>query len=500
MREIFLFLKYGLFFQVSGARKKKSNSKVGMVIAQLGAFLYFATFTTFVMVKGFSQAAGTVLGDVDLLRLTALYWMLMSGGFFLIGTIGSAIYVLSMNEEMEFLLALPLRRWTITFYQIFISLFYDLPVFGMLLAVSLAYGIVKGGFYPAIAVISAILHGLSLLTIGIFISTFIAKRLQASIARRIFILIQGVTIIGFVLLVNSYLESSGGYVQVIQRLQNLYGLLKNPLNVFGYAINAVDSPVYLLYSLGVAGLFAWLFVREARSIGFVVVKKGSGKVRFRSGKRSGGILQKDLRAIFRAENSLFLLLYPYIFGAFMGWTSKDPVYALLIALPISTLYVMMEAAIATASEMVAWDLTKSLPVKSSEFFIGKVIVPVGINFLLALALVIFSSFFKGFSWLVFPLLGLAILQHSTSALGGLYNVISNPPKSENIPRESMRGPVWMTFLIVGLSGGALMGIAAFSKWWGKLALIASIGVTIYLFIFFYRKTVSAFEKLMRGIL
>ncbi len=500
MRELKLFLKYGLFLQTSSRKKKARATRRTTLLVQIFIFVYFLGFTVFIMDMNFSRLAGSTVGGVDFLELTALYWMVFAGGFFVIGTIGTAVYVLSMNEEIEFLLSLPLRRWTITVYQIFISFIYDLPMFGMLVAVAVAYGYAKGGVPFAIwAAVSSVFHTLFLLALGVYLATFAAKRISTSVARRIFILVQSLAVIGFVFTMNAYLENASGFEEVFKRLSNLYGLLRSPLNVLGYSITGADNPAYILFSLALAALFGYLFIREAKTLGFSVFRKSRGKVQFSRMGKGMAIIVKDLKTIFRAENSLFLLLYPYIFGAFMGWSSKEPVYALLVAIPISSLYVMMESSIATTPDLIAWQVTRAAPLKFREIVLGKVFTPVIINFLLAVGVVLFSTIFKGFSWLAFPLLGIALFEHIAASLMGVEYIFAHPPRSENVTRESMKASPWLTFSIMGLAGGAIFGLAVKEKWWGLLILIGSLSLTAF-FIFKSIKGVrKKYEELMKGM-
>ncbi|MCD6450338.1 MAG: hypothetical protein J7L34_07525 [Thermotogaceae bacterium] len=498
MRELKIFMKYGLFFIVT--RRKKSSSKKTVLFGQIAVFGYFSVFTGVMMYSMLSKLKDIVINNMSLVDLYALYWNFLSGVFFLLGVIGSSVYVLSMNEEVEFLLVLPVRRWTVTFYQLFMAIFYDLPVFGMFMAVSVSYGLILGGLYPAIAVVTAIVHSLMLLTLGVYISTFVARKVTGSIARRIFIFIQAVALVGFILLLNFSMSSTSNDMNALFiKLSKIYKVLSSPFNIFGYAISSINKPSYIGVSLLLTILFGYLFVKESGKMGFVVVKgSAKKKVKYKRYARNYSIMMKDFKAIFRQDNSLFLLLYPYVFGAFMGWSVKDPLYALLVAVPISSMYALLEASQALLHDVSNWEITRSLPYTYKELISYKMFLTTGVNLLLSLALLAFTSFFGGFNPKSLWVLLIAANEFVMATSAGVYAVLSNPPKTENVSRELMKAPLWMSFITIGVTVGAIFGFGTLQKWWGLLIFIASMTSTEVLIGVYLRFSKKRFKDLIEG--
>ncbi len=504
MKELKLFLKYGLFFQISQGRKKKRAGKYKFLIIQLLITAYFAGFTTFTLLTTFGTLKGMEFQGVNFLDVSAYYWMFMASVFFLAGAIGSAIYMLSLNEEIEFLLALPLRRWTIVFYQIFMSVFHDLPAFGMFMGVLIAYGVTYGGWvYGLYGALTGLFHAFFLLMLSVFFAVFVSRKIKGSLARRIFILIQSVVLVGFVLILNSALTTTEEPQKILENLLKYQDIMMSPFNIFGYSVSAIKNPVYLLLSLLLGIVFIYAFIYASKDFSFGVVKKTtSKKARI---KRSGyvlAIVRKIFKAFFRQDNSLFLLLYPYVFGLFMGWGVKEPVYAVLVALPISGMYVLLQTSQIFMHDLVNWELTKSIPISFKRSATLTVATPVFMNFLLILGIGTFTSVYKGESLdlrFLFLIIG-SVFMHTVSSVGGLYVVLSNPPKSENIPREMMRGPMWLSFLLMAVSGGLVLGIGTFEKWWGKLVLSSSVFIAILLLRFFVKNALRNYNKLLKGLL
>jgi len=498
VRELRIFMKYGLFFIVN--KKKKSSNKKTVLISQLFVFGYFSVFTGVMIYNVFNKIKDVVINNIPFVDVYALYWNFLASVFFLLGVIGSSVYVLSMNEEVEFLLALPVRRWTVTFYQLFMAIFYDLPVFGMFVAVSVSYGLILGGMYPVLAVVTAVIHSLMLLSLGVYISTFAARKISGSVARRIFIFLQAIALVGFVLLLNFSMTSAPDNMNdYLVKLSRIYKVLSSPFNIFGYAISSIKKPYYMAISLLLTALFGKLFIKGSGELGFVVVKGTSKrKVKYKRIGRSRSIIMKDLKAIFRQDNSLFLLLYPYIFGAFMGWSVKDPLYALLTAVPISSMYALLETSQALLHDVSNWEITRSLPYTYKEMVSYKMFLTTMINILLSLGLLVFTSVFKGFNPKSLWVLLIATNEFIMATSGGIYAVLSNPPKTENVSREVMKAPLWMSFITIGVTMGAILGFGTIQKWWGILIFVASMIVTEFLIIFYLKGSKRKFENILKG--
>ena len=492
MREILLLLKHGIYIRTS----KKARNPLLSFLGQLGIFVYFLAFTLITLRGKFPSGENV---GIDLFKLTYLYWVTLSGAFFLASTISSAVYVLSMEKDVEFLLALPLRRWTVTLYQILVSLIYDFPMLGVLLAVPIAFGSNKGLFGVILALISSIFHSIALMSIGFYVSTFISRKLTKSVARRVFVLVQGLVIVLFIFMMNSYLQNASGFEELFKKLSKVYEILKSPINVFSYGLMGVESPIYMLYSVAISIIFWLLFIRESSSFGFVSTRtERKGRVKFSKFSKRKAIYIKDLKAILRSENSLFLLLYPYAFGIFMGFTSSEPLAPILFSIPISTIYVMMESSIATASELISWQISRSLPVSFKETILSKITVPILLNFPLVLLTVVFTWITKGFRSESLILFAIAVFMHTVSSFFGVRIVFSNPPKSESLTRESVKGPIWINLLLMGLSAGSIIGFGFIKKWWGALLLFGTIFLSAYLIVFLSNGIKKSFENLIRG--
>ena len=498
MRELKIFMKYGLFFIVN--KKKKSSNKKTVLISQLFVFGYFSIFTGVMMHNTLIKAKDFVINNISFVDIYALYWNFLGSAFFLLGVVGSSVYVLSMNEEVEFLLALPVRRWTVTFYQLFMSMFYDLPIFGMFMAVSVSYGLILGGMYPVLAIVTSIAHALMLLALGVYIATFVARKVSGSIARRIFIFLQAVVLIGFVLVINFSMSSLPNNLNdYLVKLSRMYNVLSSPYNIFGYAISSIKTPYHIAISLLLTILFGYLFMKESEKLGFIVVKTSSkAKVKYKTVGRRYSIILKDLKAIFRQDNSLFLLLYPYVFGAFMGWSIKDPLYALLTAVPISSMYALLETSQALLHDVSNWEITRSLPYTYKEMVFYKMFLTTIINILLSLGLLAFTSAFKGFDPKSLWILLIATNEFIMATSGGIYAVLSNPPKTENVSREVMKAPLWMSFITIVVTMGAIFGFGTIQKWWGILIFVASMVSTEILIALYLRKSKEKFIYLIKG--
>jgi ABC-2 type transport system permease protein len=461
MREILILLKYGVFLKY-----RKRRGRISGVWGYLIGFLILS-FVTASLIKSFvGKLSGVNIGEIDLFELFGLNWSSFMNIMILMGSVGTGIMFLSMNEETEFLLSLPMRRQSITLYLLLSSMLVQLPFAGIYLAVLLSYSLAKLGD-PLPGILSFVLNFSLITALGMVLSTFVASKFTRSSARKLFITLQILEIVPFLLLTNI---NSQSMEEVLRKLLRLYNFLSSPFNILGHGVSMIERPWYSLIDFGLFLLLSFIFLKLSSGIAFEVEKGKTPKRKgissatvlstFGLSRRERALLYKDLRAFFSNEMALFYVIYPYAFGAFMGFMSsaKNQITPVLVALMISTIYAFNEAVIASLSDLIYRDLSRSLPVDYKKLIFSKAKIPIFLNLSLMALMIVTFSLIKGFVFTNVLLLGLSALYYSMAAFMGIKSSMKNPPESEGISSIHKSISVVDVLIINGLAVASLIGV------------------------------------------
>ncbi len=473
LREVMLFLKYNMLLSFGSTGRGKIRGLKGYVLSMF--VMSFAFYTIFSNI--FKDISNVTIDHVNPLKVSMLFWASFMNLMFLIGSIGGGIYVLSMSEELEFLLSLPIRRSSIAFYQMISVVVFQLPFGGLYLSAMMIYSkIILGNPVPGI--LAFLVHLPMIVSLGMLISVSFARGISRSIARRIFIGLQLVEVLPVFFI--TAMSDKGDVQAILNGLRRIEGALSNPINVTAYGVMGIENPVYVAFSFGILALSLIFFERISRNISFEVLR-GTGKVKWKDtlkmrSRRRYALLRKDLKAFFRNEMTFFYLLYPYVFGIFMGWNAKNSVNAVAISLVLSLMYSYNEAISVSVPDVLYWDLSRSLPVPVRRLFMSKLLLPVVINTFLMCIVICVGWILWGFSYLGLVLLAISAFYYLMGSLMGIKTVLRNPPRSDNPSTTYKIGSFLDSLICMGLGSVTIIGVGALSsgKIWGWLLMIAGV--------------------------
>ena len=474
LEDIKLLLKYNMLLDF-GSRGKRIRGIKGYLIS-----MFVMSFVFYTVFSKLFDVSSIEVGGVDPLKTSMLLWSTFMNLMFLMGSIGGGVYVLSMNEELEFLLTLPIRRSSLALYQLMSVVIFQLPFGGIYLPVLMIYSKLVTGS-PVMGILAFSIHFPTVIFLGILVSVSFARKVSRSMARRAFILLQILEILPVFLITN--ISSSENLQEILEGLRRITSALSKPYNVLAYGAIGLENPTYLLICVVLLFSFYRIFLWVSEGMSFEVVRgygSGVGKSFSPVSRGYSALLRKDLKAFFRNEMTFFYLLYPYAFGIFMGWNSKDPAGIVIIPLVLSSMYTYNEAISVTVPDVLYWDLFRTLPVSVKRMIAGKVLLPVSINTALMSSVIVVSWIARGFSAMSLVLLVVSVLYYTMSSLMGVRVVLKNPPKSENPGSVYKVGSFIDSLVTMGLGALTVIGIGALNsgKSFGWLILLASLSASV----------------------
>lgn len=490
MREFFVLLKYGASVTSSqrlSSKKKKYNSFKNQLILSLlgslplGIVIFFFTKDLFTKLYA---------ADPQISKLMFLFWMTILSLFFIVGYIGMAMYSLSRNEEIEFLLTLPIKRRTLTIYQIFVSTISQLFVLSFYFFIYLSYMIVtKENIF--FGIIKLIVHFLFLISFSSVISVLLGGKTSKGVVRKINVLISLFAIF-FYFVIISFQNVN---MEQVQSLIKFFDFTTKPYNIL--ALSFISDKLFV-FALILSVLFSLIFSFLADKLAFEPIQRKTSKNYKIKGNGSliKAIFRKDLKATLRYEQFLYFVLYPVGFGIFLSFINKDYFLTIITVIPITTFYVALETAILTNAEVSNLQTILTFPVKLTTLLIPKIIIPTSINLFIVLGVFVFSAFKSNLSYLSYLIIPITFLMFSMSSIIGMYFVTKNPQKSENM---SKLFGIAQTFIIEGitisLSFGSMLPISFLInpqssikiKVISILVMLASITVSLLISILTFKK-------------
>lgn len=448
MREFFILLKYGgstVYSQPLISKKKKYNLLKNQLILSLigsvplGIIIFFFTKDLF-----------TNLYSVDprISKLMFLFWMTILSLFFIIGYLGMAMYSLSRNEEIELLLTMPIKRRTLTIYQIFVSTISQMFVLSFYFFIYLSYMIVTKDNI-ILGITRLLVHFMFLLSFSSVIAVLLGGRTSKGFVRKLNVFISLFAIF-FYLFIISFQNVK---IDQFQAIAKLFNFITKPYNIFAWSF--ISNNLFFLASV-ITILLVLIFSKLADNLAFEPIERKTSKnYRIKGpGNIIKAIYSKDLKATLRYEQFLYFILYPIGFGIFFSFINKDYFITLFTIIPITTFYVAFETAILTNSELLNIKTILSYPIKFSTLMFPKVIIPTSINFVIVFGIFIISAFKENLTLLSYMIIPITFLLFSMSSIIGIYFVIKNPPKTENMNRIFGIG---QTFIIEGITMGLAFG-------------------------------------------
>lgn len=369
MNQLIILLKYGLkgSSSVFTGKQRSSRSFFSLFISII-AYLPIS----FVFYDFFKSASQIQIGRYNLATVFLSYWSILMGGIFIVSFVPSLVSSFVRNEEIQFLLTLPVKRSTIVFYQMILTLvlqsftvivyLFVVPIYSLIMKKSILFGI-----------LNAFLMCFFLLSISVLLASLLGLWMSRSTAKKI-------TVIGIILTLIA-LFTAIQFPDMVSNQQSLEKFVKigqiflSKVNIFSWPILAISGEYIYTFYLAILCTGSWfLCLRVSEMLTFEEISAKKKKV---SKKYSGlnGFYWKDLKLVFRHHQSIFMIIYPVVFGLIFAFSNRWFVSPMLITIVISTMYTSMNSALLMKQEFETWPFCRLLPLTSAQLIMPKIIIP-----------------------------------------------------------------------------------------------------------------------------
>ncbi|MCD6551275.1 hypothetical protein [Thermotoga sp.] len=468
MRKLFVLMKY------ASPQGKKGLYTIFFSVLMIGVLFYSLMGKTF---EELLNKFGEKVLVASLTFSTTLFSVM-----FLLGISFYLSHSLVLEEEIELLLTMPIKRSTIVIYQMLMSLFYQSFV---LIAMFLNFLMLSFLTKDLIPLMSGILHLFFLVFLGSILSIVFGKVLSQSAARRLSSVIQLLAVFGFLVIVNipDFAASVGRFVA-------------SKWNFLAYPVLSHVKPIFLVYELLLTILSFLVFHRIAQKTVFEPITYVREREREVGEKKfpGRGFFKKDFITLVREERMVYFLFYPVGFGVLMTIVGSAD-FGLIFACGISALYNATMTAMLWRKEMEVWPLPKIFPVRVRDIVLSKVFVPSSLNTIVVSAYVVFLVFYqRRFLYLSFiPVcLSLYLLVSSIGLLLSKWEKagqLANPAKVFSTPQVLL---VQLLALGVVAVLGYVLSLGSYLLF--ILSLLSVVTGNVAGFVVIFRRFVARVEK------
>ncbi|SDC38856.1 hypothetical protein [Geotoga petraea] len=470
MNDLFLILKYG--FKNKARPKKKGLMSNNSVFGNIFGYLFPAILFMFIMLpfmlSVFNNTMIEIMPGVTFAELMAsMYIALMSLLFFLQYS-PAIINTLFNNDNIEFLLTTPVKKGTIFLSSAIDSfLVSGLPI-GMMLSVIISYGIAADVniFNLIISSIGYIFLMISLsLIAGLIFSYFIGK----TAAKRFSQLMYFASIFAFVFMTNFIPTDQINQAQQGQ-LSGIFGnmtFLTGEFFPHTLLLKSMHGNIYFgLLSILISVLIIVLIYGVSTKLDFVTSRKKS-KNKEQKIKLTGGmpVLKKDLRLLQRDSQSLFLILYPFLFPLIFIFINVQSMAAMnIMFIFIGSMYAAILSVGMMVNDMKIWPIPKTYPIKTEQIINNKISIPL-IIFLTEYVIITIISAVLGYTNIIdyFMVIPVGLLLYY-AALYGVKTYLKNPQRDTSNKNNVLTFKETIVFegIIMGF-GAAIFGLLTVYK-------------------------------------
>ncbi len=380
--------------------------------------------------------------------------------FYIVGFIGTGMYAFSRTDELELLLTMPIKRRILTIYNLIVSLSSQLFTIAFFLGATFGFMLGWKNISYTFA-LKTLLQLYFITSISALFSILSGGISSKSIVRKINVII--VLLLVFIYFGFSYLQDIdvtklAGNDNVVRWL----AFTTSKYNVLTWAYSNDKLFVSLIIAISfVASVLFWYLADKVIYEEVRTKSKKKDKVKLPNNpsyaSKFGPFFWKDLKALQRNEQFIFLIFYPVAFGLFMMFVSNSVINTSVPFLAIAVLYCAMESGLLTLNEFKYSEIVKILPSKKSSMIIPKLVISISMNFLLLILInlvaLLTNRYSKETLIILLLILPLALLLFLLSALIGAYYSITKSGKQKNQPFTT-----GTTLIIEGITSGLAFGM------------------------------------------
>ena len=443
LKEIALLFRHKIFLKntVSENKRKRKFS----VLYLLGISAFFLFFITRMFNDVYTQLSQIVVSGINYGDVYINFLLTLIAIFFVISFASMMSFQLKRNEEIDFLLTLPIRKSSIVTYQLLtsgISMFFSLIMFLSPVIVFLSGRPLNEIIFGTVGVIINIIF---LILLGAFLAVLFSRTGSQKTARVMLIIVNmamgAIYILMFQVLPNN-MTSPDAFPEALIKANEFFGSI---YNVFIMGLNGSRNLFYLLMLVALTAILGYLFYALADKMSFH--STGSGKRKKRKNKgiqvKSNMILRKELILYKRHEQLIYYVLYPVGFAIFMGIVNANLFSAIYMVSIMGPLFIAMQTSFSMNLEGTSIETTRMLPISLKKYVQTKIFIPVGLNAILLLITFIVFAIVLDATWLSFVLLPFIILLEILAAISGIYFILRREPQKLNNPGAFLRSGAFL---------------------------------------------------------
>ena len=440
-KEIALLFRHKVFLKNSTSQRKRKFS----VLYLIGMSAFFLFFITRMFDDVYTQLSQIVVEGINYGDVYINFLLTLIALFFVISFASMMSFQLKRNEEIEFLLTLPIRKTSIVTYQLLtsgISMFFSLIMF---LSPVIVYLSRKPLNEIIIGTVGIIINLVFLILLGAVIAVLFSRTGSQKTARVMLIVVNmgmgAIYILMFQILPNS-LSSPEAFPEALIKANEFFGSI---YNLFILGLNGSENVLYLIVLLLLTGIFAYFYYLLSDKMTFQ--QGGSTKAKKRKDKglqtKSNMILRKELILYKRHEQLIYYILYPVGFAIFMGIVNGNIFSAIYMVSIMGPLFIAMQTSFSMNLEGTSIETTRMLPISLKKYVQTKLFVPVGLNaILLLITFIVFAIVLDATLW-SFVLIPFIILLEILAAVSGVYFILRREPQKLNNPGAFLRSGAFL---------------------------------------------------------
>ncbi len=441
-KEIALLFQHKVFLKNSTSQKKRKFS----VLYLIGMSAFFLFFITRMFNNVYTQLSQIVVSGVNYGDVYINFLLTLIAIFFVISFASMMTFQLKRNEEIEFLLTLPIKKSSIVTYQLLtsgISMFFSLIMFLSPVIVYLSKRPLNEIIFGSIGIIINIVF---LILLGALLAVLFSRTGSQKTARVMLIIVNlgmgAIYILMFQVLPNN-LTSPEAFPEALIKANEFFGSI---YNVFIMGLNGANNLFYLIIFVALVALLGYFYYSLANKMSFNSTGT-TGKRKKRKDKglqaKSNMILRKELILYKRHEQLIYYILYPVGFAIFMGIINANIFSAVYMVSILGPLFIAMQTSFSMNLEGTSIETTRMLPISLKKFVQTKLFVPVGLNaILLLITFIVFAIVLDATLW-SFVLIPFIVLLEILAAISGVYFILRREPQKLNNPGAFLRSGAFL---------------------------------------------------------
>ena len=440
-RDISLLFKHRLFMNTNSSGKKRNFQFIYLI----GITCFFLFLITRLFDQIYTQFSRISIEDIHYGDIYFYFLLTLTAIFFVISFASMMSFQLKRNEEIEFLLTLPIRKSAIVTYQLLtsgISMFFSLILSLSPIIVYLSKKPLNEIILGSIGVLFNILF---LILLGALIAVLFSRISSQKTARVSLIIVNmgmgAIFILMYQILPNN-LTSPESFPQA---MISAYGFFSSAYNILILGLTGSHHFVSLLFLILLTVICGYGYYYLSEKMTF---HQGISMFRLKKIDRglqgkSNMLLRKELILYKRHEQLIYYILYPVGFAIFMGIINTNLFSALYMVSIIGPLFIAMQTSFSMNLEGSSIATIRMLPIDLKKFIQIKLFVPVVLNVvLLLITFVVFALALKATLW-SFALMVPVFLLEILAALSGVYFILKREPQKLTNPGAFLRSGAFM---------------------------------------------------------